>query len=130
MEIMMEVNLAAKVKTQLEEIDSLLKDALERDIIPDRAYTQLVTKLGHIETAYMRDEFRSINQDYYNWVKIRLEKISGFLINLKKSASFTSIPREDLMHATGDYYNEDNSIMLTADIKQSIKDIINDTYKN
>ncbi len=126
----MEVNLAAKVKTQLEEIDSLLKDALERDIIPDRAYTQLVTKLGHIETAYMRDEFRSINQDYYNWVKIRLEKISGFLINLKKSASFTSIPREDLMHATGDYYNEDNSIMLTADIKQSIKDIINDTYKN
>ena len=66
---------------------------------------------------------------YYHWVKARLEKISGLLVSLQKhSSSSFFIHNEDLMNVTGDYYNEDNTISLTKEIKQSINAILNDTY--
>lgn len=125
----MDKDLPEKVKKQLDEIDFLLIDTLTHDIIPDRTYTQIVTKLGNIETNYMSDKFKAINQDYYTWVKIRLEKISSLLVSLKKHSSTSfSIPNEDLMHVTGDYYNEDNSITLTDEIKAAINNILHDKY--
>lgn len=122
-------DIAMKVKKQLDEIDNLLKDVLNRQILPDRTYTQIVTKLGHIETDYMREEFASADRDYFNWVKKRLDKISGLLVSLKKhSTTSLSLPSEDLMHVTGDYFNEDNSVSLTNEIKQAINNIIRETY--
>jgi hypothetical protein len=125
----MSQEILSKVKKQLEEIDTLFKDALKQEILPDRTYTQIVTKLGHLETNYMRDDFKSLDLNYFNWVKTRLEKISDLLIHLQKhSTSSFSLPNEDLMHVTGDYYNEDNSVTLTAEVKQAINSIINEAY--
>lgn len=125
----MSQDFSLKVSEQLHDIDSILKDALTQDILPDRTYTQITTKIGVIETIYMNDEFKLADKAYYQWVKTRLGKISGLLVGLKKhSTEAFSIPNEDLMHVTGDYYNEDNSISLTEEIKQSINTIVNDTY--
>ncbi len=117
------------VSKHLGEIDSMLKDALKHDILPDRSYTQITTKIGVIESVYMNDQFKQADENYYLWVKERLEKITGLLVSLQKHSSASlSIPNEDLMHVTGDYYNEDNSISLTDEVKTAITNIINKGY--
>ena len=129
MEINMNKDDSLKVSKQLDEIDSIFKDALKNQILPDRIYTQITTKIGHIDSTYMNDHFKQSDEVYYHWVKNRLDKISGLLVNLHKhSADSFSIHHEDLMNVTGDYYNEDNTISLTNEIKNSINTIINDTY--
>lgn len=125
----MNMDISIKVKKQLDEVDGLLAEALKQEILPDRTYTQIVTKLGHIETSCMNNDFKSADEKYYHWVKIRLEKISKLLIGLKKHSSTSfSIHNEDLMHVTGDYYNEDNSVSLSDDVKQAINNIIHESY--
>ncbi len=125
----MTTELLSKVKKQFEEIDYLLKETLKQDFLPDRTYTHIVTKLGIIESNYLRDELRSTDPNYFNWAKIRLEKMSTLLVALKKhmSANF-SLTKEDLLHVTGDYYNEDNSITLTSEAKQKISDLLKEAY--
>lgn len=127
----MNTDISLRVSKQLDEIDSLFKDLLNHDILPDRSYTQITTKIGHIDTTYMNDHFKQSDEAYYHWVKNRLDKISELLIGLQKhSSSSFSMHNEDLMNVTGDYYNEDNTISLTNEIKASINTILNDTYAN
>jgi hypothetical protein len=129
MEINMKKDVSLKVSKHLEEIDSMFKDALKNQILPDRSYTQITTKIGHIDSTYMNDHFKQSDEAYYHWVKGRLDKICELLVSLQKhSSSSFSIHHEDLMNVTGDYYNEDNTISLTNEIKNSINTIINDTY--
>lgn len=129
MEIKMNKDISLKVSKHLDEIDSMLKDALKNQILPDRSYTQITTKIGHIDSTYMNDLFKKSDEAYYHWVKVRLDKISALLVSLQKHSSNSfSIHNEDLMNVTGDYYNEDNTISLTNEIKNSINTIINDTY--
>ena len=125
----MNKDISQKVSKHLQEIDSILKESLTHEILPDRTYTRLTIIIGHIDSIYMNDHFKLIDKEYYHWVEARLTKISGLLVNLQKH-SFTSfsIPNEDLMHVSGDYFNEDNSISLTADIKNTINLIIDDNY--
>ncbi len=125
----MDKDISLKVKKQLHELQSMIRDSLKNDILPDRTYTQIITQIGLIETSCMGNEFKLSDQAYYDWVKSHLEKITGALVSLKKHSSTAfSIPNEDLMHVTGDYYNEDNSISLTNDVKHTITAIINETY--
>lgn len=127
----MNKDVSAEVRKHLSEIDSILKDALKDKILPDRKYTQLTTKIGLIDSTYMKDSFKEVNEDYFNWANARLTKISGLLVSLQKHSSTSfSIHHEDLMNVTGDYYNEDNSITLTDDIKNEMTAIINETYSN
>ena len=126
----MNKDVSEKVTKHLHEIDLMFIDALNHEILPDRSYTAITTKIGHIDSIYMNDHFKLADENYYHWVKTRLDKISGLLVNLKKHSTIAfSIPDEDLMHVTGDYYNEDNSVSLTKEIKSSITVIINDTYQ-
>ncbi len=127
----MNTEITHKVSKHLQEIDDLLKETLKSEILPDRTYTLITGKIGHLDSTYMNGQFKTDDQAYYHWVKSRLDKLSGLLTNLKKhSTTSFSIPNEDLMHVTGDYYNEDNSITLTQDIKDAIHSLINEKFTN
>jgi hypothetical protein len=127
----MSKDISANVSKQLQEFDSILNEVLKQQILPDRTYTQITLKIGHIDSHYMNDQFKQSDPNYYNWVKTRLDKLSKLLMSLPKhSTTSFSIPDEDLMHVTGDYYNEDNSISLTQDIKDAIATITNEKYKS
>ncbi len=122
-------HISVDVSKQLQEFDSILNEVLKHQILPDRTYTQITQKLGHIDSIYMNDQFKQSDPNYYQWVKTRLDKISSLLISLKKhSTTSLSIPDEDLMHVTGDYYNEDNSVSLTQEVKDAIATITNEKY--
>lgn len=125
----MNKDVSLEVSKHLDEIDSMFKDALKNQILPDRSYTQITTKIGHIDSTYMNDHFKESDEAYYQWVKCRLDKMSGLLVSLQKhSSSGFKSHNEELMNVTGDYYNEDNTISLTNEIKNSIKTILDHTY--
>lgn len=128
----MQKDVSLKVSHHLDEIDSIFKEALKNEILTDRTYTQITTKIGHIDLNYMNDHFKQSDEAYYHWVKSRLDKISGLLVSLQKpsssSSNSSSIHHEDLMNVTGDYYNDDNTISLTDETKNSINTILNDSY--
>lgn len=126
----MSQDIISDIKANLQTIDTQLSEIIESNILTDPMYTKVTRKIGHIDDLILNSNHRG-NDEYLQWVKQRLDKISNILINLEKHAARSlQQDNEDLMHPSGDYFNEDNSISLSDDVKKQLADILNDQHKS
>jgi len=117
------------LKKKINEIDNHIVEMINSNYMSDKAYTKITTMIGHIDDVHVKNQSDVDGEKYHYWVKDRLDKICNILVNIKKrSSSSHKNEHEDLMHPTGDYYNEDNSITLTPEVKTSLTDILNEKY--
>lgn len=120
---------AEKLKREIEEIDTLIEYALENDFLSDNIYTKITTKIGILDDAVVNANYSPEEQNYLAWVKARLDKICKMLLDeYTHGRQYVNGFNDDLMHPTGDYFNEDNSIVLSPKVKDSLKKILQDKY--
>jgi hypothetical protein len=117
-------------KKEIEEIDELIRQALEYDFLADKLYTQITTKIGTFDEAIENSTFQGGDANFLIWVKNRLDKICKMLVLVQSRERKSHIFNlEDLMHPTGDTYNEDNSIFLSREVKKKLKKILEEKYR-
>jgi hypothetical protein len=127
----MSTNNIELLKQKITEIDNHIGDMLNSNYMSDKAYTKITAIIGHIDDLHGRDKADDHSHDYHAWVKNRLHKICDILVNIKKlSGLHQKNEPEDLMHPTGDYYNEDNSIILTPEVKMTLSNILKEKFQD
>lgn len=119
---------SAKLRRDLEEIDALIEQALQNDFLPDNIYVKITTKIGTFDEAFINSHYSPADENYLVWAQARLDKICKMLLAEQIHAKDIYNENDDLMHPTGDYYNEDNSIYLSSRAKNSLKKILQDKY--
>ena len=124
------VNTSFQVKKAMDEIDSLVREALNHDFITDKVYVRIITKIGNFDDAILRAQSSSSDEDYLNWAKNRLDKICQMFVDEQETAIGPSeLGNDEFMHPTGDYYNEDNSFTLSGEVKSKLKELLSEEYR-
>lgn len=116
-----------ELKKDIEEIDDLIKEAIQSDFLPDKLYIEITTKIGAFDEAFVNAKFSSADANFLAWAKKRLDKICNMLIDEQMHCH--PAMEDDLMHPTGDYYNEDNSIFISQQLKDSLQSILNEKFR-
>lgn len=117
---------STELKKDIEEIDELIKEALQSDFLPDVLYIKITTKIGAFDEAFVNAKFSNSDANFLAWAKTRLDKICNMLID--EQLHCHPPLEDDLMHPTGDYYNEDNSIFISPQLKDSLQRILNEKF--
>jgi len=113
----------------VQEIDELIKQIIKTNFLSDQIYTQIKSKIGAFDQMLERHATPDEDSGFLTWSKSRLHKISNVLIEAQtKPNKISHESQEDLMHPTGDYYNEDTSIKLSDKIKDELVNILEDKY--
>lgn len=112
-------------KKIIDDIHALIRKSLQDNFLTDKTYIQITTKIGLIDEYLASSEEKKNDPIFLSWSDAKLNALSKILIDIQSSADKSVTLRdEDLMHPTGDYYNEDNSIPLSEEIKNRLKKIL------
>lgn len=122
-------NNLSELKKAINEIHILINKILQDNFLTDKTYTQITNKIGMIDEYLARAHSLDADPTFLNWSNAQLDTLSKILIDIQTKADKSQTLRnEDLMHPTGDYYNEDNSIILSAEAKKNLQKIIEEKF--
>ena len=122
-------NNLSELKKAIDEIHTLIGKILQDNFLTDKTYTQITAKIGLIDDYLARNAAQENDANYVHWSNAQLSTLSQVLIEIQSRADKSATMRnEDLMHPTGDYYNEDNSIMLSAEAKNNLQKLFEEEF--
>lgn len=123
-------NYEESLSNKVNDINHLIKEMINTNYMSDKAYTTLTAMIGHLDDIHSQNKADTNDNNYHAWVKQHLDKICDVLLAVKKhSRTPHHDQHEDMMHPTGDYYNEDKSITLTDETKDALRVILAEEYK-
>lgn len=118
----MQQNTVAQIQRDLVALNQTITEALDYNYLSDKTYTKIITMIGHIDHECTKHHDSLEEVTYSSKVKKRLDNICHILLAIQKQAKIPN--NENLMHPSGDYFNEDNSLFLTPETKHSLEKIL------